>query len=191
MKSMLVKAALATSLVASFACAEGAFIGFEAGYDKSSLKETDVKFKDGRFGLGVKGGYDFGMFRAYGEYIYKFKAKDDVVDEDGTFEVSWKNHNFLIGGDFTPSLTDNFKLALGAYTGVSKMNVKVQEENESEKLSFTGWVIGAKIGGIYEVNQNNEIEFGFKTDYTKYKEKEDTKLKATNTGLYLGYNFKF
>lgn len=116
MKSVLLKAVVATSLVASFACADGAFVGFETGYSKSSLKykwsdnnsdysESD-KFKGGAFGLGVKGGYDFGMFRAYGEYIYKFKAKDDIVDEDGdTVELSWKSHNFLIGGDFTLSLT--------------------------------------------------------------------------------------
>ena len=206
MKSVLLKAVVATSLVASFACADGAFVGFETGYSKSSLKykwsgdnpddSESLKFKGGAFGLGVKGGYDFGMFRAYGEYIYKFKAKDDIVYEDGdTEKVSWKSHNFLIGGDFTPSLTNNFKLALGAYTGVSKIKVKSEDSDGDDTLSKTGWIIGGKIGGIYEINQNNEVEFGVKTDYTKYKKETDEdgtgKLSATNTGFYLGYNYKF
>lgn len=208
MKSVLLKAVVATSLVASFVCADGAFVGFEAGYDKSSLKDKwndndpaysySNKYKDGQFGLGVKGGYDFGMFRAYGEYFYKFKAKDDIVDEDDdTVELSWKSHNFLVGGDFTPSLTDNFKFALGVYTGVSRINLKAQNPatNESVKQNDTGWIIGGKIGGIYELNQNNEIEFGFKTDYTRYKkhteEEGNARFTATNTGFYLGYNYKF
>ena len=44
-------------------------------------------------------------------------------------------------------------------------------------------------------NQNNEIEFGFKTDYTRYKKHTEVegnaRFTATNTGFYLGYNFKF
>ena len=206
MKSVLVKAVLASSLVASFACADGAFVGIETTYDRSSLSEKTTwdggsqtnKFKDGQFGLGIKGGYDFGMFRAYAEYIYKFKAKDSIIDEDDdTVEVSWKNHNFLLGGDFTPSLSENFKFLVGAYTGISRLNAKASNPatGESEKTNDTGWIIGGKVGGIYEVNQNSEIEFGLKADYTRYKkhsdEEDSWRLTSKNAGLYLGYNFKF
>ena len=46
-----------------------------------------------------------------------------------------------------------------------------------------------KLGGIYEIVQNNEIEFGIKGDY------QTTGLDAydniLNYGIYVGYNYKF
>ena len=46
-----------------------------------------------------------------------------------------------------------------------------------------------KLGGIYEVIENNEIEFGIKGDYqTTGIEDCDNIL---NYGIYVGYNYKF
>ncbi|WP_086252347.1 MULTISPECIES: hypothetical protein [Campylobacter] len=46
-----------------------------------------------------------------------------------------------------------------------------------------------KLGGIYEVVENNEIEFGIKGDYqTTGIEDYDNIL---NYGVYVGYNYKF
>ncbi|WP_086318819.1 hypothetical protein [Campylobacter devanensis] len=46
-----------------------------------------------------------------------------------------------------------------------------------------------KLGGIYEVVENNEIEFGIKGDYqTTDIEDYDNIL---NYGVYVGYNYKF
>lgn len=46
-----------------------------------------------------------------------------------------------------------------------------------------------KLSGIYEVVQNNEIEFGIKGDYqTTGIEDYDNIL---NYGIYVGYNYKF
>ncbi|WP_293651310.1 hypothetical protein [uncultured Campylobacter sp.] len=46
-----------------------------------------------------------------------------------------------------------------------------------------------KLGGIYEVIENNEIEFGIKGDYqTTGIEDYDNIL---NYGVYVGYNYKF
>lgn len=46
-----------------------------------------------------------------------------------------------------------------------------------------------KLGGIYEVVENNEIEFGIKGDYqTTGIEDYDNIL---NYGIYVGYNYKF
>ena len=46
-----------------------------------------------------------------------------------------------------------------------------------------------KLGGIYEVVENNEIEFGIKGDYqTTSIEDYDN---AFNYGVYVGYNYKF
>lgn len=68
---------------------------------------------------------------------------------------------------------------------------------DSDSISKTvpGWVIGARLGGLYSFDEYNEIEFGYKADYTRYKASklgEDVdKVYETNHGLYLGYNFKF
>ena len=46
-----------------------------------------------------------------------------------------------------------------------------------------------KLGGIYEVVKNNEIEFGIKGDYqTTGIEDYDN---IFNYGVYVGYNYKF
>lgn len=46
-----------------------------------------------------------------------------------------------------------------------------------------------KLSGIYEVVQNNEIEFGIKGDYqTTGIEDYDN---IFNYGVYVGYNYKF
>ena len=46
-----------------------------------------------------------------------------------------------------------------------------------------------KLGGIYEVAKNNEIEFGIKGDYqTTGIEDYDN---ALSYGVYVGYNYKF
>lgn len=46
-----------------------------------------------------------------------------------------------------------------------------------------------KLGGIYEVVENSEIEFGIKGDYqTTGIEDYDNIL---NYGVYVGYNYKF
>ena len=46
-----------------------------------------------------------------------------------------------------------------------------------------------KLGGIYEVVENNEIEFGIKGDYqTTGIEDYDNIL---NYGIYVDYNYKF
>ena len=47
----------------------------------------------------------------------------------------------------------------------------------------------AKLGGIYEVIENNEIEFGIKGDYqTTGIEDYDN---AFSYGVYVSYNYKF
>ena len=46
-----------------------------------------------------------------------------------------------------------------------------------------------KLGGIYEVVENNEIEFGIKGDYQITTIDEYNNIR--NYGLYVGYNLKF
>ena len=74
-------------------------------------------------------------------------------------------------------------------------------------------MFGLKLGAIYELNKNNELEFGFKFDTANYKDKDTAissaigtdeiygynvdstrsikDIKRTNMGVFVGYNYKF
>ena len=210
MKNKILIAAFAAAVCASASFGEGAFLGIEGDYSfKSSLTtkwsdEDDSgtnKYSKAQPALGFKGGYDFGIARAYGEYLYDFKVSKTGTDETVTFKDEWSKHSLLVGGDFTPEITNDFKLVAGAYTGVSFLKYKAYSyddfDGSSNSLSKTvpGWVVGAKLGGLYSFDTHHEIEFGYKADYTRYKASklgEDVdKVYETNHGIYLGYNFKF
>ena len=194
MSNLVSKVALGLSLTCAFAMAEGTFVGFDGDYSFGSKLKGDGDFiRKAQFGLGIKGGYDFDMFRIYGAYVYDFNAKKSSIDEDDKpITIKWNTHKFLVGTDYTPSITQDFKFILGAYTGYSKLKAKTNAElngvRETEKTSANGLLIGAKIGGEYSLDANNAIEFGFKADKTKYRKID---IKETNAGLYLGYNYKF
>ncbi|MCD8213144.1 MAG: hypothetical protein LUC34_03700 [Campylobacter sp.] len=85
---------------------------------------------------------------------------------------------------------------LGAYTGVARINLKISDEDGDLKKNTTGWLTGAKLGGIYEIDANNEIEFGYKLEYAKYStihidDDVHAKAKELSHGLFVGYNYKF
>ncbi len=181
---------IALSLVALSALAfANPFVGIEGRYDHQKLKdEIKDSIKDGVFGLGIKGGYDFGMFRVYGSYAYDLKAKDEAIDKEGTNVWKWTRHEFLANADYTPSLSDDFKLIVGAYTGLALAHLKASDGRDD---TSSGWVLGARLGGEYSLDDHNAIEFGVKGDYTKYKENVIDGLKGTGFGAYLGYTYKF
>ncbi|AII14852.1 outer membrane beta-barrel domain protein [Campylobacter iguaniorum] len=201
------KVLLVSALASSAALAEGAFVGLEGGFNQSKvsldseLSDTFSDPKDGAFEFGLKAGQDFGSFRVWGGYSYRTKASEDYsfAGPGGNIDVemSWKSHNFLVGADYTPSITESFKAVLGAYTGLAitkaeiKGNGKVLGYDFSENGSETsaGAVVGVRLGGIYEIDKSNEIEFGVKSDYTKTG--IDGIDKATSYGAYVGYNYKF
>ena len=208
MKNKILIAAFAAAVCASASFGEGIFLGIEGDYSfKSSLTtkwseedwETD-KDRKAQAALGFKGGYDFGIARAYGQYLYAFKASKTNTDEDGVVKHEWNKHILLVGGDFTPEITSDLKLVAGAYTGVSFLKYKDSYRNFDGASGSTtettpGWVIGAKLGGLYSFDTHHEIEFGYKADYTRYKASKFgegvNKVYETNHGIYLGYNFKF
>ncbi|WP_086267901.1 outer membrane beta-barrel protein [Campylobacter devanensis] len=205
-----VAAIAATAILSSSAAAQGVFVGVEGVLLQSQVKLDDIypsvldDPKDTSIELGLKGGYDFDAFRVWGGYSYRTKGSEDYNMKDGTDfingEFNWQTHNILVGADYTPSLTDSFKLALGAYTGLSIVKGKFsgQAEYTTDGLTYvmdndsttgTGAIFGLKLGGIYEVIENNEIEFGIKGDYqTTGIEDYDNIL---NYGVYVGYNYKF
>ena len=200
MKNVVLKVALGLSLASAAALAQGAFVGVEGDYSfgsKLTVKGDDgskIKFKKAQPGLGIKAGYDFDVARVYGAYIYDFQAKKSLGDEDGTV-VKWNTHKFIVGADYTPNVAKDLKLVLGGYTGFSKLKLDVFDTHDgSEKGNATGWILGARVGAEYSINENNAVEFGLKadrTDYGKINKFNLVDIKETNVGLYMGYTYKF
>ena len=194
MKSSFLKASMIACAVCSFAMAEGAFIGYEGGYSFASnvkLSEANdgARLRKGQFNSGVKAGYDFDSFGAYGAYFYSFQTKKQIEDDDDRFTVKWKKHSLLAGVDYTPSITEDIKLVAGGYTGVSRLAITRDDVNK--KFYDTGFVLGAKFGAEYLLDQNNILEAGIKTDYTFYKADDVSRVRESNIGLYVGYTYKF
>ena len=200
MKNVVLKVALGLSLASAAALAQGAFVGVEGDYSfgsKLKVKRSDGSkdsIKKAQPGLGIKAGYDFDVARVYGAYIYDFQAKKSLGDEDGTV-VKWNTHKFIVGADYTPSVAKDLKLILGGYTGFSKLKLDVFDTHDgSEKGNATGWILGARVGAEYSINENNAVEFGLKadrTDYGKINKFNLVDIKETNVGLYMGYTYKF
>ena len=199
MKNAVLKVALGLSLASAAALAQGAFVGVEGDYSFGSnlTAKSDngkSKAKKAQPGLGLKAGYDFDVARVYGAYIYDFQAKKSLSDEDSTI-IKWKTHKFIVGADYTPSVAKDLKLVLGGYTGFSKLKMDVFDTHDgSEKGNATGWILGARVGAEYSINENNAVEFGLKADRTKYRsiaKYDNAKIKETNVGLYMGYTYKF
>ncbi|MCR8679431.1 MULTISPECIES: hypothetical protein [Campylobacter] len=200
----------ATAILSSNAVAQSVFVGVEGGFlqSRTTLDEifpsTIDDPSDTSVELGLKGGYDFDTFRVWGGYSYRTKGSEDYNLRDGADFIdgkfSWQTHNILVGADYTPLLSDNLKLALGAYTGISFVKGEFSGQAQytsgiytytldNSSTTGTGALIGLKIGGIYEVVKNNEIEFGVKGDYqTTGIDEFDNIL---NYGVYVGYNYKF
>lgn len=199
MKNAVLKVALSLSLASAAALAQGAFVGVEGDYSfgsnmKAKSNNGTSKAKKAQPGLGLKAGYDFDVARVYGAYIYDFQAKKSLGNEDGTI-VKWNTHKFIVGADYTPSLAKDLKLVLGGYTGFSKLKMDVFDIYDgSEKGNATGWILGARVGAEYSINENNAVEFGLKadrTDYGKINKFNLVDIKETNIGLYMGYTYKF
>ena len=199
MKNVVLKVALGLSLASAVALAQGAFVGVEGDYSFSSnlTAKSDngkSKAKKAQPGLGIKAGYDFDVARVYGAYIYDFKVKKTANDEDKSV-AEWKTHKFIVGADYTPSVAKDLKLVLGGYTGFSKLKLRGGDaENPMESASTNGWILGARVGAEYSINENNAVEFGLKadrTDYGKINKFNLVDIKETNVGLYMGYTYKF
>ena len=199
MKNVVLKVALGLSLASAAALAQGAFVRVEGDYSfgsnmKAKSDNGTSKVKKAQPGLGIKAGYDFDIARVYGAYIYDFKAKKTANDEDKSV-AEWKTHKFIVGADYTPSVAKDLKLILGGYTGFSKLKMDVFDTHDgSEKGNATGWILGARVGAEYSINENNAVEFGLKadrTDYGKISKFDMIDAKETNIGLYMGYTYKF
>ncbi|MBP5779230.1 MAG: hypothetical protein J6W17_04720, partial [Campylobacter sp.] len=135
----------------------------------------------------------FGAFRVYGQYNYKIKSTYDESSFQGYEEkTEISAHELLIGADWTPSLNENLKLAVGPYLGYARFSFEESDGVDSDSGNLNGFVFGGKVGAIFDTGVG-EFEAGVKADKTWLKAKEDgiANQDKTTVGLYLGYNFKF
>ncbi|MBR1374622.1 MAG: hypothetical protein IJ566_00880 [Cardiobacteriaceae bacterium] len=158
-----------------------------------------------RLGWNAKVGYDFFQYRAYLSYQYNSKTKEtywgDLWFDDGS--KKWKSQDYIIGADYTPSFNERWKGLFGVYLGKSSLKL-----GGDYSYKTSGFLYGAKIGGIYNIDQRQALEMGFKLDRTSYKAKDiysygyatptsnftihnSSKLKTNNYGLFLNYTYSF
>ena len=196
MKNFVAKAILVSSLACAFAMAEGGFMGVEGGYNFKTDLGDGVHDKAPEFG--VKGGYEFDAARVYGGYFYQLKADKSATEDDITGKFEWKTHDFVVGADYTPQISGSFKLIAGVYTGVSVLDLDMRANSVSESIRVSdtsaGYILGARLGGAYSFDGNNEIEFGFKASKAWYDGDTSDYLDDINGkkyGVYAGYNYKF
>ncbi|MBP3195276.1 MAG: outer membrane beta-barrel protein [Cardiobacteriaceae bacterium] len=216
----LTKSILATAIACCFSATvladnsvAGGFVGVGTGYDFHNKMKTDTggsAKKDNNANISINGGYDFGNWRAYGEYTYNANAKDTEENDLGYAKekevYKWNSHDITFNADWTPQVADNFRLVVGAYTGYSFGHVKADYSKEyysggsyhgESKDDLTGWLLGARVGGIYDLDKNSSIDFGVKFDHTWYKDIDwseytyTTDFDRNKFGAYVGYKFKF
>ena len=201
---------LGTVLVASLvsgALAQGLFVGAEGNYIFKSklsqdisipsvLNKTNNELNDEQMAAGLKVGYDFDLWRVYGAYMRNLKANEDELQSYNKYE--WSGNDFLVGADWTPKFnlfSQELKGIVGAYGGYSMIDITTSYNNYSADYTQNGCIYGLRLGVAYDINQNNEIEFGVKYNEARYKDKEvafkieDTK--RTNSSIFVGYNYKF
>ncbi|MCV3406516.1 porin family protein [Campylobacter lari] len=213
MKFKLFSLVASVALVSNLALADensGLLLGIDAGWFhtkvKSNLEHTknNKKFNGDLEGdvpvFGLRVGYRFSEnHRLYGAYNYSSEFSDVINTAKFKIDGKFTTHKFLLGYDFTPKIFEKTRAVLGVYGGYARTNMTLKTSILSLSQDFDGYTYGAKIGALYELNQANEIEFGFKAEQTHYDTRNFSTAnssnfydpKQTNYGLYLGYTYKF
>ncbi|RKO64379.1 hypothetical protein CKA54_05690 [Campylobacter sp. P255] len=190
----------------------GLLLGVDAGWFHTKVKsdiehsqKKSVKFNGDLEGnipvFGLKIGYRLNEnHRLYGAYNYSSELSDVINVSRLKIDGEFTTHKFLLGYDFTPKIFEKTRAVLGLYGGYARTDMTLKTSLLSISQDFDGYTYGAKIGALYELNQANEIEFGFKAEQTHYNTRNFYQStvgsnfydpKQTNYGLYLGYTYKF
>ncbi|EGK8022011.1 porin family protein [Campylobacter lari] len=215
MKLKLFSLVASVALVSNLALADensGLLLGIDAGWfhtkvksDLDHSKTKNIKYNGDLEGdvpvFGLRVGYRFSEnHRIYGAYNYSSEFSDVINTTKFKIDGEFTTHKFLLGYDFTPKIFEKTRAVLGVYGGYARTDITLKTSFLSLSQDFDGYTYGAKIGALYELNQANEIEFGFKAEQTHYNTRNfyQSKVgsnfydpKQTNYGLYLGYTYKF
>lgn len=159
---------------------KGVFFGAEGGVAHQFIKPDNYSgsgWDITNLVLGIKGGYDFGDFRVYGQINHNFEAKNDK-------NLKFSNNEFLGGADYYIHSSRGLKLFVGGYGGAD-FREKRWGDSSWSKLD-KALMLGAKFGGIYSVDKTGKIEFGAKLDKPFHENFSITKFT-----IFSGYTYKF
>ncbi|EAK0436345.1 porin family protein [Campylobacter lari] len=213
MRLKLFSLVASVALVSNLALADensGLLLGIDAGWFHTKVKsdldntKNNKKFNGDLEGdipvFGLRVGYRFSEnHRFYGAYNYSSEFSDVINTPRFKIDGEFTTHKFLLGYDFTPKIFEKTRAVLGVYGGYARTDMTLKTSFLSLSQDFDGYTYGAKIGALYELNQANEIEFGFKAEQSHYNTRNFSTAnssnfydpKQTNYGLYLGYTYKF
>ncbi|AXP09229.1 outer membrane beta-barrel protein [Campylobacter hepaticus] len=171
----------------------------KGGLAKAAIFNGDVSGNIPVFGLRI--GYRLNQtHRIYSAYNYSDEFSDLIKVPSFEIQGNFTTHKFLLGYDFTPKLFESTRAVLGGYLGYAKTNIDLKTSFSSLGRNFDGFVYGLKAGAMYELNQNNEVELGFKAEQISYNSKNFYQKEVgsnfynptqRNYGVYLAYNYKF
>lgn len=206
LKKKLLGSAVGLCLLSSCALADensGFYLGLEGGYIHSAYKQVLTDIVTGvsltspteslnGFNLGAKLGYRF----TENHRMYFNIGSDmglSIPDDGGDVDIS--TMRYILGYDFTPSITDSFRGVLGLYAGYTTLKTKFNFLGATENINYGGVVGGVKVGAMYEINANNELELGLKYEGMNLENTTELALKSepkpTNLHLYVGYAYRF
>lgn len=178
------------------------FVGIQGGFMRESnviginnyegvIKEEDFSHMT----FGIKGGIEEDGFRMYGEFNHNFEAVVREIDQgyylgyhyvDSKSIYKISSNEFISGADFYITKVSDINIFAGAFLGleVRTYTKEVKEDDESIERDAIGvsLLFGAKLGGIYEIDAHNNIEFGARLSKG---------FLATQFAGFAGYTYKF
>ncbi|WP_096018706.1 outer membrane beta-barrel protein [Campylobacter lanienae] len=178
---------LMLSLSATFALANGYFIGFSGGLNHSSVNgDNNDLISDNNLLLSPKFGYQIDNTHRYsisyehggkssGSRSYDIELGGVIVNEWEKYEFT--SNKFLLGYDYTPLIWQNLRADIGVFAGYSfgKLNVEdgpIQDISQAIPGYLDGFSYGGKLGALYKIGDRWDIEFGAKIMRTMYKSKD-------------------
>lgn len=190
----LVLSLVALSVIVSLASAKSSLNGYFVGAQTGVMHEFFGEAANTHAIFGIKGGYDFGKYRVYGEINHNFEAKiQEIKTYGGKITTKMSSNEFIGGVDYYLQKIDNIRLFVGAFAGFENREVRTDYSGRGGSYSGPGstdtsFMLGAKFGGIYPINRNGDLEFGARLDkpFISGSEFSDIKLAA-----FVGYTYKF
>lgn len=191
--NLVAKALFAGAIVCSGAFASDTYISLEGALVKSKLSADGASIKGTPGQIGIKAGVDNENYRIWGGYFYQKAFKHHFSDTTSSSRSKFSYHKFLVGADYTPAISDNLRGIVGVDVGFSMLNHKVDAVLNNVRTHESGTkfapTIGFGLGILFDINENNQVEFGTRAEFASYK--LDERLKASHYGIYAAYNYKF
>lgn len=149
------------------------------------------------WGLGLAGGYNFGMFRVEGEVGYqkngiqKIRGGGTKVDASGDVDcISFLGNTYLAFVNRTP-----FTPYISGGLGVARLEVKDFGVPVGGFSGFNGdstvFAYQAGLGVGYAINKNFSIDLKYRYFGTADPEFDNVKAKINNHNAYLGFQYNF